>query len=163
MVSFRRVEGEQAGPEALGILVPPGRRTLVVLRPRSLDFDLLLLRDGQDLVFWEAGRGEATHLALKLRRVLEEGARGGNGDAATPSRGSFLETISQPAPDGYQLLAKMGVFRLLACRRVPGQPYQPMLFATAGEARDAAERLAHILCPRPEVAQELYFNTKNFR
>ncbi len=34
MGSFRRVEGEEAGPDALGILVPPGKRTFVILRPR---------------------------------------------------------------------------------------------------------------------------------
>ena len=43
MAPFRHVEGNQAGPNALGILLPPGRRTLVVVRPRSLAWDLIPL------------------------------------------------------------------------------------------------------------------------
>ena len=41
MPAFRRVEPHQAGARALGILVPPGPKTVVILRPRGLDWDLL--------------------------------------------------------------------------------------------------------------------------
>jgi hypothetical protein len=41
MPAFCRVDAQRAGPAALGILVPPGDKTLVVLRPRGLEWDLL--------------------------------------------------------------------------------------------------------------------------
>ncbi len=46
MCPFRRVEGEQAGPSALGVLVPPSHRTVLILRPRTLTWDLVLAQAG---------------------------------------------------------------------------------------------------------------------
>src|SRR5713101_6464754 len=63
---FRQVEASGAGPEALGLLLPPGRRTLVLLRPRSLDWDLVPVRPdetaGPQTLFWEVDRNEGAKL-----------------------------------------------------------------------------------------------------
>ena len=80
MSPFRRVEGSQAGPSALGILLPPGRRTVVVVRPRGLDWDLLPLNPNENggPRFWEAARIEAQDVAQRLYRALEaNSAEGG--------------------------------------------------------------------------------------
>ena len=68
MCALRRVEGDRAGPDALGILVPPARRTFVILRPRALPWDLLLLRDPEAEAFRELGRDEA-HAAARCSSV----------------------------------------------------------------------------------------------
>jgi hypothetical protein len=59
MSPLRRVFGERSGPTALGILVPPGRRTVLILRPRALAWDLLLTHPGPAAPFRELGRDEA--------------------------------------------------------------------------------------------------------
>ena len=69
MPAFRRVEGSQAGPSALGILVPPGARTLVILRPRALEWDLLPLQD-RDEGFCEFDRETAAGIARGIQQAL---------------------------------------------------------------------------------------------
>src|SRR5207302_3778230 len=49
MCPLRRVEDAHAGPHAVGILVPPGRRTVVIVRPRALIWDLLLTGERNSL------------------------------------------------------------------------------------------------------------------
>jgi hypothetical protein len=137
MGSFRRVEGEQAGPDALGILVPPARRTIVVLRPRALPWDAVLCRGPDDPAFADLSHGEASAAAQGLYRALRE----------------------QPAAvelAGGRLLVVVGEFALLVCPRLPGQAYAPL----TGADDDARERLAAVLCPA--VEQEVYFNTRFF-
>src|SRR5260370_18910840 len=46
MCPLRLVEDADAGPDAVGILVPPCKRTVVILRPRALIWDLLLTEEG---------------------------------------------------------------------------------------------------------------------
>lgn len=154
---FRRVEAEQAGPTALGILIPPGKRTLIVLRPRSLDWDLLPmgpLGEGEAVpLFWEVGREQAQTLAAKLFEALEAWAGGGNGR---------LDAIGASSGEGYQVRAAVGPFVLIVCRRVPGQPYEPLLFDTVSEAQSAVDCLTPYLCPAANADQEAYFNTRNF-
>jgi hypothetical protein len=157
MPAFRRVEGSQAGPSALGILVPPGRRTVVIVRPRALAWDLLPLcsnhNGGSDTPFQESTPAEAADIARGLRRALEERGAGG-----------FLrvEPIASPDGVGYQVRAALGAHTWIACPRAPGQPYQPMVFATLDEALQAAESLTAVLCPEADANQELYVNTRNF-
>ena len=152
MSPFRRVAGDKAGPTALGILIPPGPRTLVLVRPRALDWDLLLLQPGAD-GFWEMPRGEAAALAPEVQRSLE---------AAAADGGGRMELIPQASGAGYWVRAAVGRFTWLVCRRRPGQAYQAMTFATETDARAAAERLAAVLCPAAGGAQEIYFNTLHF-
>jgi hypothetical protein len=148
--SFRRVEGEQAGPDALGILVPPARRTFVILRPRGLPWDLLLARGSDDLGFRELAHDEASAAAQALYRALRDWAAGAQGSI------DVLATA-----DGCRLLARIGPFVLLACLRRPGQPYAALVCAEA-DARAAGERLRAVLCPPAGCEQELYFNTRFF-
>ena len=73
MCPLRRVEDHRAGPSALGILVPPGRRTFLILRPRALSWDLLLLRPNGAQAFREMPQNEATTLVLALYHALGGG------------------------------------------------------------------------------------------
>jgi hypothetical protein len=154
MSPFRHVEGEAAGPAALGILVPPGRRTLVIVRPRALEWDLIPLDPGDEGEsgerFWEMGREFAPRLAREIAAALEEGTSG------------RVEPVASPDGGGYQLRAGVGRFVLLACHRRAGQAYEPLRFATVAEACAAAEQVAAVLCPAAEAGQELYFNTRYF-
>jgi hypothetical protein len=157
MPPFRRVEGEEAGPEALGILIPPGHRTLVILRPRALAWDLLLLSPLGDQLsaagFWEIRRAEAGVMARKVERALEEWAGGGKGGS---------ELVPLAGEEGFRVRVVIGSFRWMVCRRVPGRPYQPWTFAAAADAHAAAAELADVLCPDEEDGQELYCNTLHF-
>ncbi|HXG10681.1 MAG TPA: hypothetical protein VNK04_13065 [Gemmataceae bacterium] len=154
MSPLRRVFGERAGPQALGILVPPGRRTVLILRPRALAWDLLLIQPGAAAEpFRELERSEAEAAAEQLCRALEEWAGGG------PGR---VEAVPLPG-GGHCVRADVGAFPLIACLRRPGQPYRPMVFANADEAHAAATAIAAVLCPAAGRVQEVYFNTRHFR
>jgi hypothetical protein len=150
MGSFRRVDADQATASALGILVPPQRRTFVILRPRALPWDLLLLRDGAATAFRDLAHDEASAAAQALYRALRDWAADGTGS---------VEVV--PQADGCWLRASVGPFALLACPRVPGQPYQPLLCAEADAPAHVAALLA-VLRPGEGSEQELYFNTRFF-
>jgi hypothetical protein len=149
MCPLRRVEDGRAGPAALGILVPPGRRTFLIVRPRSLALDLVLLSEAGGHTFRVLGETEAIAAVRVLVLALEKGA------------GGHIAPLPAPEGDGYWVRADVGGFALLACARHPGKPYQPLLFPNEAAVRAAAE-LAAILCPPPGVDQELYVNTRNF-
>ena len=153
MSPFRRVEGRDAGPAALGVLAPPGRRTFLILRPRALPWDLLLLRPEHESLFHEMDREEATAAAGQLVRALEEWAAGG------PGR---VETAAAPRGEGVWLRVHAGPFSLLLCPRAPGRPYEAQRFADQDAARAAAADLAPVLQPPPDGRQEIYFNTRHF-
>ena len=149
MASFRCVDAAAAGPEALGILVPPGRRSLVLLRPRALEYDLLPIRaTASGPAFHEVLYAMASSLSLDLYRALELSAR--------------VEVVALADGSGYRVTAAVGTFWLLACRRAPGQAYRPAQLAKHAEAADLAERLTAVLCPPPGTTQEVYFNTRHF-
>jgi hypothetical protein len=157
MPRFRLVSGDKAGPEALGILVPPGRRTLVILRPRSLNCDLLLLSplaNGAGVIrYWEIAQDQASLMSHKLQKALAEGTAEGE---------EPVRAVSARDVGGYHLCAVFGGFRLVVCRRVPGAPYQALRFATLAEAQQQAVALARVLWPDPEANQEVYFNARHF-
>jgi hypothetical protein len=152
MGSFRRVEGDHAGPTALGILIPPSRRTFLILRPRSLPWDLLLCRSTDDLSFREMGHDEASAAALLLFRALCAWAAGGPG---------AVEAVASSDGSGQRLRVTIGSFVLAVCRRVPGQPYG-VLVCGEDEAIRARQALTGFLCPAEGVEQETYFNTRFF-
>jgi hypothetical protein len=139
MAAFRRVEAERAGPDALGILVPPARRTFIILRPRALPWDLLLCRGADDLTFRDLAHDEASAAAQGLFRALRE----------APAR---VEVVA----DAVRVLA--GAFALVACPRQPGRPYAPL----AGASAEAVARLLAALCPPPGEEREVYFNMRHF-
>ena len=156
MAAFRRVEDHRAGPHALGILVPPGQRTVVILRPRAVAWDFLALRpetgDEARGPFCDFERDEAAGLARQVQRDLARGAC----DGVNPVE------VAGPADNGYRLCVRAGGLAWLACLRQPGKPYRPADFATAEEARAAADRLAAFFFPAADADQEFYFNTQNF-
>jgi hypothetical protein len=153
MSAFRRVEGKEAGPTALGVLAPPGRRTYLILRPRAWPWDLVLLRPADASVFHEMDRDEATATGEGLARALEAWSVGG------PGR---VETAAAPQGPGSWLRVHVGPYTLLLCPRTPGRPYEAERFADDDAARAAAANLTPILRPPPGAQQELYFNTRHF-
>ena len=136
---FMRVEAEQAGPTALGILIPPARRTFVILRPRSMAFDLLLCRAADDPTFHPLTHDEASAAAQSLYRGLRDGL-------------AVIEARDH-------LLVHVGPMSFVACPRVEGQPYTPLAL-DVGEAEPLAVQLRVFLCPAGE--QQVYFNTRFF-
>jgi hypothetical protein len=157
MPAFRRVNGDQAGPAALGVLVPPGRRTLLIVRPRALAWDLVIVhsgrRTGPSTAFREFGREEALAAGEGLYEALEHWTAGG------PGR---VEAVPASGGDGHVVRAEVGIFPLLACPREPGRPYRPMVFSQPSEAEDAAAAIAAVLCPAAGADREIYFNTHQF-
>lgn len=153
MTAFRRVEGSQAGPDALGILIPPGGKTVVLLRPRALDWDLLPLAPlpmtGAGSPFWEVGRADADNLARRVAQALESGV-------------GRVEPIAASDGVGYEVRVAVGAFVLVACTRDPGRPYRPYPFESVAEAQDAAERLTAYLFPPADAERELYVNSRSF-
>jgi hypothetical protein len=155
MSPLRRVDARDAGPNAVGILLPPGNRTVLIVRPRSVPWDLLLVRSGEGgepgTPFLHLEREEAEAMAEGLCRALGRWATGAPGtvDAA-------------PAPDGegFWVQAEVGAFPLIACQRRPGQPYRPAMFPTIAEAETSATGITAALCPGTEL--EVYFNTRHF-
>jgi hypothetical protein len=156
-MSLRRVEAHQAGPTALGILLPPGPRTVLILRPRSLPWDLLLVRAGADgdpgTPFLHLEREEGEALAEGLLRALQRWAAGQAGK---------VEPAFAADGAGYWVQMEVGAFPLIACARQPGRPYRPAAFATAGEAEAAAAAIAAVLCPSEGASLEVYLNTRHF-
>ena len=135
MGTLIRVEADRAGPTALGILIPPARRTFLILRPRAMAFDLLLCRGPDDPTFRSLTHDEASAAAQSLYRGLRDGL------AWVEARG--------------HLRAHVGPLSFVACARVAGQPYAPLELDPSD-----AETLAGYL--RPEGEQEVYFNTRFF-
>lgn len=150
-----RVDVRQAGAEALGILVPPGRRTVVVLRPRTLGWDLLPVRWTGDPsaapAFCSFERDEAAGVARRLGKFLEDCDAQGVSPVETLGHGS-----------SFQVWVRAEELFWLVCVRAPGASYRPLLFGDLDQARGAAERLAGLLQPGPNRQQHYYFNTQNF-
>lgn len=154
MCPLRRVEDHRAGPSALGILVPPGRRTFLILRPRALCWDLLLLQPDSANVFHEIPHAEADRLAHDLLRALRDWSNGASGR---------VEEVARPDGSGFWVRVCVGPFALLTCDRQPGRAYQPMTFTDAESALSAAAQLRGILRPHTNCDQEVYLNTHHFQ
>src|SRR5947209_10768404 len=106
-MSLRRVEARQAGPGALGVLLPPGPRTVLILRPRPVSWDLLLVRGGAGgevgtpFLHLEPDEGQA--VAEGVLRALERWWMGGPGK---------VEAAFAPDGAGYWVQAEVGAFPL---------------------------------------------------
>ncbi|MBY0230292.1 MAG: hypothetical protein K2W96_13495 [Gemmataceae bacterium] len=136
MGTFVRVEAEAAGDDALGILVPPGKRTFVILRPRLLGIDLVLCDGGR---FRDLAHDEASAAAQALFRALREGS------------------ATVEVRDG-TLAAECCGFVFKACARLAGQPYTMKTDATEA----LAARVRGFLRPAEGVEQPVYFNVRHF-
>jgi hypothetical protein len=154
---LRRVDASRAGPWALGVLLPPGPRTVLILRPRAVPWDLLLVRNGAGgeagTPFLHLEPEEGRAVAEGLLRALERWAAGGAG---------AVEAAFAPDGAGYWVQAEVGAFPLIACARRPGQPYRPAVFATASEAEGAAAGIAAALRPAAGADLDVYLNTRHF-
>jgi hypothetical protein len=152
---FTRVDAKHAGPTALGILVPPGVKTLVIVRPRALTWDLLPARWDGDRThapeFCVFTRDEAAGVARRLVTALE---------AAVVSGVCPVQTFG--AHDALQIWLRKDEFVWIVSERVSGQAYQPLVLASADEATREAERLIPFVWPAPDSSQKYYFNTQNF-
>lgn len=152
---FLRVDQKQAGPDAIGILIPHGAKTLVIVRPRSLAWDLLPARwDGQSdhpPEFAVFTRDEAAGVARDLVRAL---------DAAVATGVNPVQTFGDADRARLQIWVRTAPFVWIVCRRTPGQAYQPMIFTSPDEAIREAERLTCLVWPAGGT-QEYYFNTQN--
>jgi hypothetical protein len=157
MSPSRLVSGERAGPHAIGILVPPGRRTFLIVRPRSLSLDLLVLADAKGDTFREFEREQAGRAAETLFELLTAGS-------SSPSIEAFPTRISSTLgrPAHVQLRVSVGPFHLLVCERLPGKPYAALAFTDSATAEHVAERIRALLCPAPAREQEFYLNTRHF-
>jgi len=157
MPAFRRVEPQHAGPNTFGILVPPGARTVVILRARPLAWDLLAATWNGDPAappaFCAFGRDEAAHVARRLQQALEDAvARGVNP----------VETLGDAQGKSFQVWVRAADLFWIPCRKTATQNYEPLLFANRDEARQAGEALARIVWPAADAGQEYYFNTQQF-
>jgi hypothetical protein len=157
MPAFRRVDARQAGPAALGILVPPGVKTLVILRPHGLEWDLLPARWAGDAgsapAFCHFGRDEAVLIARQLQQCLEESVAAG----VNP-----VETFGSAARQQLQVWVRTSTYVWILCRRVPGQLYEPLVFTSHEEVGAAGARIIPYVHPAPDADQEYYFNTQSF-
>jgi hypothetical protein len=144
---FQRVEDARAGPTALGILVPPGTRTVVVLRPRAFEWDLLAADPARG--FCQFARDEAAGVARSVLHALENGA----------------VTKSELRPrlmGGFHATVHIAEHTWILCRRRHGRPYEPWAFATIALAAQTLDQVLSVLCPGAADVQEYYFNTQNF-
>ena len=134
VAGMRRVFGNRAGPTAIGILVPPGARTAVVVRPRSLPWDLLVVELEDAVVrFCEFGRGEAEAIAEELGRAL---------DAGDASASDVAGIAPAPGAPGHCVRVEVGRFRLVAdlCEGVRGLGAQTAQLRIRGR-KPAEQRL----------------------
>jgi hypothetical protein len=151
---FARVDAKFSGPQSLGILVPQGSRTLVIVRPRALPWDLLPARwDGDHAKppqFCTFTRDDAAMVARQFVTVLETAVL------------NPLETFGDVQTGRLQIWLRTSEYVWIVCKRAPGEPYQPMIFASSEEAIQAAEKIAAYVWPAPDVRQEYYYNTQSF-
>lgn len=152
---FKRVDAKLASAVALGILVPPGARTFVVVRPRGMTWDLLPVRwtgnPSEAPEFASFDRDEAALAARKLAKSLEDRDAAGR---------CPLETLGREP--SFQVWLRDDDLNWLLCERIPGQPYRPLVFPSLEAAAAAAARLTPLVHPGPERIQDYYFNTQNF-
>ncbi len=154
---LRRVEPREAGPAAVGILLPPGPRAVLIVRPRPVAWDLLLVRTGaggeSGTPFLHLEPQEGRAMAEGLLRALERWTEGrpGRVQAAFAADGA-----------GYWVQAEIGAFPLIACERHPGQPYRPAAFATVMAAEQAAVAITAALHPADGSGPEVYLNARHF-
>ena len=143
MTAYRRVDAGKAGPNALGILVPPGEQTQVVVRPRPLLWDLLPARwNGESTVppsFCRFTRDEAASVARRLHLALE---------ACAAAVSNPIETFGDASGRRFQVWLRVLEFFWILCSRAPGQAYCPAAFSSRAEAEQAAIRADAFLLPR---------------
>src|SRR5262245_28882769 len=149
MPAFVERGAAEAGPRALGILVPPGKRTLVILRPRALEWDLVVERPlgASPAGLWELHPLEAKPLVATVRALLANG------------KPAHIEFVRPPAGSDIQVRIVLGELHFMVCDRAVGQPYRPSRFTSEMEATNVAAMFRAVLSPVADANQELYCNT----
>ena len=151
---LRRVDIRQAGSEAVGILVPPGQRTFVVVRPRGLSWDLLPVRWAGDPAAAPMPctftRDEAAAVARNLGKFLEHCDAHGI---------SPVETLGR-SPEFQVWLRVDDLFWLMFAREAR-QTYRPLFHPSLDAAQAAARLVVDLILPGPSRTREYYFNTQN--
>jgi hypothetical protein len=125
---------------------------VLILRPRALDWDLLLLAiPGRSL-----GRELAGHEAEAASRVVLGALLDGQADRPDVAQAIALST------GGWQVQAAFGGLAFLVCPRVPGKPYEPLHCREASEAQRVVQALGAVLRPPSTMPREVYLNTRQF-
>lgn len=157
MPAFRRVESRQAGTCALGILIPPGPRAAIVVRPRAIPWDLRPATwngvGSAAPTLCDFARAEAPGVARRFLAGLEWAVRAGRDP---------LEICQNEAGTAFQVWIKSADLIWIAGRREEGQPFRPEVFATEAEAVALGQLLLPFLWPAGDAEQEYYFNTQLF-
>jgi hypothetical protein len=73
-----------------------------------------------------------------------------------------VETFGNPGGREFQVWVRTGEYVWVLCRRLPGEPYEPLLFTSCEEAAGAGRRLTPFFHPAADANQEYYFNTQKF-
>jgi hypothetical protein len=123
----------------------------LTLRPRSLPWDLVLLRD-DGVTFYEMSRPEAQATAHCVYAALEDGAETGR----DPFEAAHL------TGGGCWVRVAVRNYRFVVCGRAPGKPYQPVVFTSADDTEAAAVALQAVLFPGDDMVQDVYFNEHHF-
>jgi hypothetical protein len=156
MSSFRRVEMQHAGPSAIGILIPLGQPTVVVIRPRAVPWDLRPARWNGDSatppVMCQFDRDEAAVVARQFIADLENSVAAGRDP---------IEICRSLAGREFQVWVRIGDLLWIAGQRVQGQAYRPAVFASEAEALAVGKALLPYLWPAA-AGQQYYFNTQLF-
>ena len=153
MSPLKLTPAEKAGPKALGILTPPGPRTILILRPRSMNWDLVLLQGVAEVRFREMSQSEARNIAEAVFKSLQSWSEGGAGE---------LSPVPNAWQDGFQVWLDLGEHSLILCARIPGEPYLPFSFSDQSEASGVCDQLRPSLIGSIEEPQEVYFNVRHF-
>ena len=147
---FQRVDLKHANATALGILVPQGAKTLVIVRPRALTFDMLPAR-------WDGERGHAPQFCAFTRDEAAQVARRLIA-ALEAANANPVQTFGDG--DCFQVWLRTAEHVWIVCRRAPREAYQPILFATHAEAVCEAEKLSAYVWPAADASQQYYVNTQ---
>ncbi|MGF1579268.1 MAG: hypothetical protein ACFCD0_07875 [Gemmataceae bacterium] len=154
MPVFQRVDHKQAGPYALGILIPPGQRTILIIRPKSLQYDFLAIKPADvnaDVpTFCNFDRDEAAELARKVKTSLEAASE------------DVVTVHDNPWGDGYVAWVSCAELLWIPCHRRPGQAYQGALFLSEDEAKEVSMIMRRCFCPSDDEIGQIYFNTQHF-
>lgn len=154
---FRRVDAKVAGPTAIGVLVPHGKKTLVVIRMRAMPWDLLPAQwDGDAAVaprFCSFSRDDAAATARRFITDLQ---------AAAASGDNPVQTFGNAAIGKLQIWVRTANLVWIACERTVGKAYEPATFASHEDAVKAATKIGRCVFPPDGEVQEYYFNTQSF-
>ena len=149
MAGWTQVDGRKAGPNALGILIPPLDPTILVLRPRALSWDCVLLEGVSGMTFRHFSMKNAQEMASHFLESFM-------------TKPCHVEVLGGPQGEGFFIWIDVEDWSLMACARRPGQPYQPQSFEDRAEANVVRDQLHQLLCSCESTPQEIYLNLQHF-